>query len=143
LQGPAEQLSDVSYIQPSHQIETMHFDRTDAEFQHLGDLTVRMPKGYQAENVALPGREAIGIEFFMHRLDSSAQSSSCAHQLPLIVNSRESSKGMNCCKRNCRFVQRSDYSSFVDCVRGEQDVRDRRESRKRQVRPVTLAAQIS
>jgi hypothetical protein len=78
----------------------------------------------------LPRREAIGIVLFVQRLDLSAESSSCAHQLPLIVNSRESSKGMNCCKRNCRFVQRSDYPSFVDCVRGEQDVRDRRDSRK-------------
>lgn len=80
MQGPAEQLSDVSYAQPSHQVESVHFYGADAEFQHLGDLTVRVPDRYQTENVALPRREAIGVDLLVQRLDFSAESRSCAHQ---------------------------------------------------------------
>jgi hypothetical protein len=46
----------------------------------------------------LPRCEVLGIDLVLSRLNFSFQSSLCAHQLPLIVDSRESNKGLSGCK---------------------------------------------
>jgi len=43
LDRPAEQLRHVSHIQPSHQVESVHFDRAHADRQYFRNLTVRVP----------------------------------------------------------------------------------------------------
>jgi len=105
LQGPSEQLRHVSHIQPSHQIESVHLDRADADIEHLRNLAVRVSDRHQAKDIALSRCEELDIELFLWQLEFSVQSSPYAHQWPLIVDSRESSKGLSGCKRNDQFVQ--------------------------------------
>jgi hypothetical protein len=58
-------LRHVSHIQPSHQVESVHFDRAHADLQHLCNLTVRVPDRHQAKDVTLPRREEIGVVLFL------------------------------------------------------------------------------
>jgi hypothetical protein len=55
----------VSHIQPSHQVESVHFDRAYADLKHFRNLTVRVPDRHQAKDVTLPRREEIGVDLFL------------------------------------------------------------------------------
>jgi hypothetical protein len=43
----------------------VHFDRADADLQHLRNLTVRVPDRHQAKDVMLPRREEIAVILFL------------------------------------------------------------------------------
>jgi hypothetical protein len=58
-------LRHVSYIQPSHQVESVHFNRAHADLQYLRNLTVRVPDRHQAKDVTLPRREEISVDLFL------------------------------------------------------------------------------
>lgn len=61
MKGSAEQLSDVSHIQSSHQIEAVDFDGPDADLQHIGYFPVRMSDRHQAKNVSLARRQRVEV----------------------------------------------------------------------------------
>jgi len=54
-QGLAQKLGDVAGVEPPHQIEAVHFDRTDADLQRNGDLAVSVPHRYHLEDLRLTG----------------------------------------------------------------------------------------
>ncbi len=56
LERLPQELGDVPNIQSAHQIEPMDFDRSDADVQGCGDLTIRVTQRDQSENLALTRR---------------------------------------------------------------------------------------
>lgn len=56
LQGLTQELCDVPDIEPAHQVETMDFDRPDADVQGRADLTIGMAQRDQSKDLALAGR---------------------------------------------------------------------------------------
>lgn len=58
----AQKLGDVAGVQPPHQIEAVHFDRTDADLQRNRDLAVGVPHRYHLEDLRLTGSN-LGILF--------------------------------------------------------------------------------
>ena len=65
LQSPSEQLCHISHVQPPHQVESVHFDRSHADRQHFRNFTIRVSDRYQAKDVTLSRREQFGIELFL------------------------------------------------------------------------------
>ena len=56
LQRLTQELGDVPNIESAHQVETMDFDRPDADVQCRADLTIGMAQRDQSKNLALTGR---------------------------------------------------------------------------------------
>lgn len=56
LEGLTQELGNVPNIEAAHQVETMDFDRPDADIQRCGDLTIGMTQRDQLEDLALAGR---------------------------------------------------------------------------------------
>jgi hypothetical protein len=56
LQSLTQELSDVPNIESAHQVETVNFDRPDADVQCRADLTIGMAQRDQSKNLALTGR---------------------------------------------------------------------------------------
>jgi hypothetical protein len=56
LQSLTQELGDVPNIESAHQVETMDFDRPDADVQCRADLTIGMAQRDQSKNLALTGR---------------------------------------------------------------------------------------
>jgi hypothetical protein len=56
LQRLTQELGDVPNIESAHQVETMDFDRPDADVQCPADLTIGMAQCDQSKNLALTGR---------------------------------------------------------------------------------------
>jgi hypothetical protein len=56
LQRLTQKLCDVPNIESAHQVETMDFDRPDADVQCRPDLTIGMAQRDQAKDLALTGR---------------------------------------------------------------------------------------
>jgi adenylyl- and sulfurtransferase ThiI len=56
LQSLTQELSDVPNIESAHQVETMDFDRPDADIQCRADLAIGMTQRDQSKNLALTGR---------------------------------------------------------------------------------------
>lgn len=56
LQSLTQELSDVPNIESAHQVETMDFDRPDADIQCRADLTIGMAHRDQSKNLTLTGR---------------------------------------------------------------------------------------
>ena len=62
LKRSSEQLRHVPHIQPSHQIEAMHFHGAHADLQHVRNLAICMAYGDQPQDVSLPGSQQIQID---------------------------------------------------------------------------------
>lgn len=60
LEGLTQELGNVPNIEAAHQVETMDFDRPDADIQRCGDLTIGMTQRDQLEDLALAGRNMQG-----------------------------------------------------------------------------------
>jgi hypothetical protein len=56
LQRLTQELGDVPNIESAHQVETMDFDRPDADVQCRADLTIGMAQRDQSKNLTLTGR---------------------------------------------------------------------------------------
>jgi hypothetical protein len=56
LQSLTQELGDVPNIESAHQVETMDFDRPDADVQCRADLTIGMAQRDQSKDLALTGR---------------------------------------------------------------------------------------
>mgnify|MGYP003463734041 FL=1 len=56
LQRLTQELGDVPNIKSAHQVETMDFDRPNADVQCRADLTISMAQRDQSKNLALTGR---------------------------------------------------------------------------------------
>ena len=54
-----EKLGDIAHAQASHEIEPMHFDRSDADVQVAGDFTVGHPLGHETKDFFLTRREGM------------------------------------------------------------------------------------
>ena len=52
-----EKLCHVAYFQPAHQIEAMHFNRSNADGQPAGNITIRLALRNQLENFLLTRRQ--------------------------------------------------------------------------------------
>ena len=59
LQRLTEQLGHVADLQSSHQIKTMHFNRSYADIETAGDVAVGVPLRHQFENFLLPGSQSV------------------------------------------------------------------------------------
>lgn len=53
LESLTQELGDVPNIEPAHQVETMDFDRPDADIQSRADLTIGMAQRDQSKDLAL------------------------------------------------------------------------------------------
>lgn len=56
LESLTQELGDVPDIESAHQVETMDFDRPDADIQCRADLTIGMAQRDQSKDLALAGR---------------------------------------------------------------------------------------
>ena len=57
-QGLAQQLSDVSHLQAPHQIESMHFNGSDADLQVVSHFSVCQTLSDQTQDFLLAGRQS-------------------------------------------------------------------------------------
>lgn len=56
LESLTQKLGNVPNIEPAHQVETMDFDRPDADIQRRADLTIGMAQRDQSKDLALAWR---------------------------------------------------------------------------------------
>jgi hypothetical protein len=54
-----EKLRDIAHAQASHEIEPMHFDRSDADVQAASDFTIGHPLSHEAKDFLLTRREGM------------------------------------------------------------------------------------
>ena len=102
LEGLTQELGDVSNIESAHQVETMDFDRPDADIQRCGDLTIGMAQRDQSEDLALAGRNMKGrFRTVFHSVERKCGGAffSC-HLYSSLKFCGQSSKRPEMCKRN-------------------------------------------